>query len=367
MLLSSIYYFHLFYILRMKFIFKIISLILVVLLLVYYAYSYFFSTTHIAEIINKNKKHYSIILAENDNLLININAEELRPLASIVKLIIAVEFAEQVANKTINESTLVSIKDLESYHVPNTDGNAHKDWLKHIRESNKIVNLDSISLLEIAKGMITYSSNANTEYLLDKLGIDNVNIQLKKLGFKTHSKISYPVSDMYLTSEELGNDSRENLYHKSNLTHQKLKSGELLSENFDSDVDFTKAKQKLLNDRLSQSTAHEYYKLMIKFRDKNYFKKDVQDILYKIIERRATSEEYDIIRYCSKGGSTSWVLNNVVYLERKNGKMYVLILFSNYPTNDNDNFLISKTMGKLINEITVGTNRSEKLINIINE
>lgn len=47
--------------------------------------------------------------------------------------------------------------------------------------------------------------------------------------------------------------------------------------------------------------------------------------------------------------------------------MYVLILFSNYPTNDNDNFLISKTMGKLINEITVGTNRSEKLINIINE
>ena len=33
---------------------------------------------------------------------------------------------------------------------------------------------DSISLLNVARGMMMFSSNANTEFLMDLLGLDNV-------------------------------------------------------------------------------------------------------------------------------------------------------------------------------------------------
>ena len=84
------------------------------------------------------------------------------PLASTVKTIIAIEYAVQAAAGKINPDEEVGISELEKFHVKNTDGGAHPKWLDFVK--NKI-NDDKITVREIAKGMIRFSSNANTEWL----------------------------------------------------------------------------------------------------------------------------------------------------------------------------------------------------------
>ncbi len=346
-----------------------ITLLIVSLVLfsVYFLYASFFSASHIAGIINENKEHYSIILSEDDKVLISINPEVSRPLASVVKLIVAIEFAEQVSARQLDKTEQVPIGALERYHIPDTDGNAHEEWLSYLKKNQKLTNDSLVALWEVARGMIAYSSNANTEYLMDRLGIDNVNDRLQKLGIRTHSKINYLVSDLYLTAGELETNTDEELYDKCKLIHEKLKTGIISAGSFDHEKDLSLEKQQLLNNRMSSSTALEYYGLMKKISSNTYFTNEVQAELNSIIERQSQPEKYDIIRYGGKGGSTLWVLNNAVYLERKNGKKYEFILFSNYPTEANDNFLISKVMGKLISEITDDTKRAKKLISIINK
>lgn len=347
--------------------FWIALIIITATIIIVFIHKSFFSTKHIAEIINNNKNHYSIILAEDNQILININPDEIHPLASVVKLIIAIEFSEQIITKDINKNELILLSEIEKYHIPYTDGNAHRDWLKHIIKNDKIINDNAVNLWEVARGMIAFSSNANTEYLLDKLGIENVNHQLEKLEFKKHTKINFLVAELYLSKYELLNNTDDDLYKKTILLHEEIKSGKIKSKEFDYKNGITLEKQKLLNERMTSSTALEYYNLIKKIRSKTFFPKEVQDELNNLIERKSDPNKYDITRFGGKGGSTIWTLNNAIYLERKNGKKYEFILFSNYPTDNNDNYLISKRLAKLTNEITNDTKQAKKLIKIINK
>lgn len=344
-----------------------LSIIGMALILVYYLYTSFFSTTHIARIINEHKEHYSIILSEDDKILIQINPEKCRPLASVVKLIVAIEFAEQVVAGKISNDELVALEALARYHAPNTDGNAHREWLSYLENNNKIIKEHYVPLWEIARGMIGFSSNANTEFLLDRLGLDNVNRRLEQLGFREHSKIKYLVSDMYIDEQLFTIKTDEEIYQQGKIIHDKLKAGFIHPDSFDYKHGLSLRKQKLLNDRMASATALEYHELLQKICGNNYFKPEVQTELSSIIERKVQPDKYDIIRMGAKGGSTIWVLNYVCYMERQNGKRYKLVLFSNYPSEKNNNFLITKLLGKFVNELTNDTKHAEKLIRIINQ
>ena len=46
------------------------------------------------------------------------------PVASTMKLIVALEFTKQVTEGKIDSSSFVSINDVNRYYVPNTDGGA---------------------------------------------------------------------------------------------------------------------------------------------------------------------------------------------------------------------------------------------------
>lgn len=339
----------------------------IVLILGYVLYTSFFSTKNIANIINENKEYYSIILSEDDKILININPDKSRPLASVVKLIVAIEFSEQIAARQLNNNELVELEEIGRYYVSNTDGNAHKDWLSYMKEKQKISEGNLVSLRDVAIGMMAFSSNANTEYLLDRLGIDRVNERIAKLGFEKHSPINYLVSEMYLSADDLNDKSDSELYEQTKIIHEKLKTKKLLSDSFDYEHDSSLDKQKLLSDRLTHSTAMEYYELMKKISSNQYFSAAVQTELNSIIERKSQLDKYNIVRMGSKGGSTLWILNYACYLERKNGKKYKLVLFSNYPNNDNHNLLVTKMFWKFITEITDDTKRAQKLIKIINK
>lgn len=98
----------------------------------------------------------------------------------------------------MNPDELVFLSDLDKFYVPNTDGGAHSSWLKSVKDK---ISDDKIAIREIAKGMIKFSSNANTQWLLNKLEIQKVNTRIDSLGLKNHSKIYNIVSALFVGKE----------------------------------------------------------------------------------------------------------------------------------------------------------------------
>lgn len=87
---------------------------------------------------HKKEKVCSLMVRRNGELLVTVNENEKLPLASMAKIVIAVEFAKQVAEGKIDRAELIPLRDLEKYYVPNTDGGAHPKWIEDIKERSVI-------------------------------------------------------------------------------------------------------------------------------------------------------------------------------------------------------------------------------------
>lgn len=90
------------------------------------------------------------------------NEDELFPLASAYKTVILAEMARQLDAGLIDLSTEVALDDVNAYWLVGTDGGAHQAWLDSLGDDAETVTLE-----EIAYGMIRFSSNAAPDYLLD--------------------------------------------------------------------------------------------------------------------------------------------------------------------------------------------------------
>jgi D-alanyl-D-alanine carboxypeptidase len=86
-------------------------------------------------------------------------------LASTYKILIAIGYAEQVAAGLLDPDARIAVRDIDRYYLPGTDGNAHPTWLAHAPVDDD----DSVRLHDVAYGMIRFSSNADTDYLLSRL------------------------------------------------------------------------------------------------------------------------------------------------------------------------------------------------------
>ena len=129
--------------------------------------------TSVSDFIKNNPSRSSFFLMRNDSVKISLRADQKFPLASTLKIMIAIEFAKQVSSGKINANELIPLADLDVYYLAGTDGNAHPNW-KQSATSRGELNNNRVTLQEVARGMIRFSSNANTEFLMDKLGLDNI-------------------------------------------------------------------------------------------------------------------------------------------------------------------------------------------------
>ena len=142
--------------------------------------------------INANKNRASVYITRNDTVLARLNENKLMPLASTLKILVAIEFAQQSTHETINENSYVHLDELNKYYIPNTDGGAHPAWLEYAKNKKEIKG-DSVKLIDVARGMTMFSSNANTDFLMDLLGFDNVKDNIILFKLKQHTAI-YPLA-----------------------------------------------------------------------------------------------------------------------------------------------------------------------------
>lgn len=100
------------------------------------------------------------------------------PLASVSKLLILLEYAQRVDTGAIPLDEMVSVAQLDRYNLPRTDRGAHDRFMDTYPD-----NVQNISLWDIAtEGMIQFSSNAASDYLLNRMAPIDWNTLHTQLG-----------------------------------------------------------------------------------------------------------------------------------------------------------------------------------------
>jgi len=308
--------------LLLKFIIFIIILALIV------GYLWINISDNIFKHIIKSPFNGSIYLRKNNVVLLDKNSNTLFPLASTVKIIVAIEFVKQISSKRIDINEKVHLNQLEKYHIKLTDGGAHKAWLHKMKQQSKIQE-NKINILEIARGMIEFSSNANTEYLMDKLGFENLNNLLKELDLKQHEKLYPFVSSLFVIHDNLFKDStnitKKEYIDLSFKVHEKLKNNER-------DISFAKEKLtkeniKIFSDFFIQGTTKEYVSILDKLNKREYFSDKEYEYIDYIMTPPYPNKE--CLHSGMKGGSTRFILNMAFYETYKDGDRIEGAIFLN--------------------------------------
>lgn len=291
---------------------------------------------------HKEDKNVSVAIQYNQRHWVELNTKEPLPLASTVKIIVAIAYAQQAADGRINPQQQVDLKELEPFYIPKTDGGAHEAWLAQL----DLQDMESVPLSEVANGMIAYSSNANTDYLVHILGLQYVNDVLSQLAVKGHEPLYPIVSAIYIPTqlmEEKSLTKKETLtalrdmdmteyreravtIHENWVEHpltkeEKAKALKMLNMDF----------QKVWSDRLIRASTNNYISILEKLNSKNYFSEDVHKYLDPVMEQLMLNpKNQEWLKHAGqKGGSTAFVLTLAAYAEDKKGNQTEIAFFAN--------------------------------------
>lgn len=353
---------------------KIIAIILGVIIVGFGILIWYFksviSADTIAEYIHDHPENSSIYLTVNNQVLADKNSDRKMPLASSVKIIVAIEYAQQVADSIVNPNTMVDTNIINRYYIPNTDGGAQPEWIKSQIAQNKIAD-SKVSIEQIAKGMIDFSSNANTEYLIDLLTVDSLNKRIEKLGIQTHDSFYYFISALYV----LKDNNIEQLEAMPMSTYQNKSLAFHLRKSINdtslkiSGADLPLEKQRIWSDRLIGSTTKDYASVMQKINSRTYFDSTTQHYLDHVLEGLMDNPANQkwLEHSGKKGGSTAFVLTENLYATRKDGEQIELSYFFN-----NLDIVDAIMMQSCINMFDLAMIRNkdgerDKLLEIINE
>ncbi|HLQ83506.1 MAG TPA: serine hydrolase [Pseudogracilibacillus sp.] len=289
---------------------------------------------YIVNHLKENPTSSALYVAKDKQDYITYQSDDIQPLASTVKLLIAIEYALQVDEGKINKDSYVPLTELNHFYIKGTDGGGHEDWLKSLSATQDMNN--EASLQDVVKGMITYSSNANTDYLINLLGINNINKRIKDLNLNKHDAI-YPIvgallipyDDKDISPETLESMSDKEYASRAININEKLDRGEIQAEN----TKYTPSRkfEKIWSNRLMSSTAQDYGKLlqMIAYDE---FPKTATKILHQIMEwpMEHNPNNKDRFEYLGgKGGSTKFVLTDAIYAKEHKQDSYELVLLFN--------------------------------------
>ncbi len=304
----------------------------------------------------KNKMRAALYLVQNDTVLAQLNKDKLMPLASTVKIMVALEFAKQAAKNVFDENSLVPLKELDKFYLPNTDGGAHPSWISYEKAKGHIQR-DSVALINVARGMIMFSSNANTEYLMGLLGMDNVKNNIQLLGIRQHTAIYPMVSSLFLYQNPRKKTEESILKSIRKLSdeqysrylydiHKALKYDTVLKSKF-RPQDLSLKMQKLWSDRLPASTVKEYAHICNVINNRRYFDENTYSILSVILESvmENPANKQWLQHAGMKGGSTMWVLTKAMYATTKKGERIELAYFFNDLSNA-ENTMLQQWMNK---------------------
>ena len=322
--------------------------IFIFLLGIAWATYYFYPSAERVLSFIENKPHKSAIcMQHNGKVIVSQNADTIMPLASTVKIIVAIEFANQFVYGQIDTAEMIDTSLLDRYYIPDTDGGAHEKWLSELRNNQSIKN-GKVNLMQVAKGMMHYSSNANTEFLMDKLGFANINARLDSLGLIGHQPLYPFVSALFVCQNTSKKDYKTFLNELRSMTpsqyrsacyaiHEKLKHDSTFKKTFNP-LDTDKKVQEIWSMRLPGGNCNMYVSLMQRLNSKEYFTPLFYSIISPLMERLMQNEKnHTWLKHAGKkGGSTATVLTEAMYAtDKQNNKTEIAVMFNNLSQMEN--------------------------------
>jgi D-alanyl-D-alanine carboxypeptidase len=311
-----------------------ISSILVVLLILAGNAFYYFKASdvqYIVNFINENPEKASFILVENGEEVISTSENNSMPLASVYKIMIAIEFIKQVEKGIINPKEQIPLKKLDDYVLIKRENDNHKKWLNKIK-TIKGEQAKTIPLEEIVRSLFTHSSNPNTDYLLDKLGLENVNNTITE-NYKPHDKL-YPIGLSELTHHYIkwkyeDSSSKETSDRITKLNYEEytnlVTSIQKLNEQGKypdyKNYQPTLEEQETMTRYLPKASARVYSDLLRHINeDKFKYKKE----LLRLLAIKSNKEMY----IGGKDGKTLNIINKTIFATDKEGNTTEIVFFT---------------------------------------
>ncbi|WP_166639201.1 serine hydrolase [Aureibacillus halotolerans] len=276
------------------------------------------------DVITFMKNHpekWSMTRIEDGQITLDHNGKALFPLASTVKLIYAVAFVRAVKEGEVSLDEEVPSHAVDLFYYEHTDGGAHKRW----KDEEKIKAV--VSIKQIAKGMMTYSSNACTEYMHERLGVARLNAVLHEYHLNDHTPL-LPLSlfliPSYLHIEEklstkqirkrINEMSSDELRTLAIDLHDKAKSNEVETIFPHLGVIADRSIQREISAKLPASTSSNYARFIDFLGSSDHLSSKEKELLDDIMG--TLESRHDSYRFWYKGGSTQFILTSTVYRQR---------------------------------------------------
>ena len=315
------------------------------------------------EYFKKHPDRVSFCMAENDCPIIAYQADRKMPLASVLKIMVAIEYIRQVKSRQITPDQTVTLDQLDRYYIPYSDGGAHQHWLEGIHRRQPQPGQpkpgQTVTLAEVAKGMIEYSSNANTEYLMAVLGLEAINRTVLQIGGADHDPI-FPISSAGLMGTYLMDTEsmtfREMIRRLERMSFDEYASIskeilQKLSEDgrkafirrYGNRMSFHRELQLVSSRRMPAGTARLYATLPARLRQLDWFDDDAWR-QFRHLMQRPVREGSPIAELLSKGGSSISICNDVLYAKDREGNRLSIAMFIQEPSRKQLKRLQRKTV-----------------------
>lgn len=273
----------------------------------------------------------------NRKPLINLNNKALFPIASINQLFILMAYANKVVEGELDPAEKIDRAELAKYHLPKTDSNAHSNWL------NESIRNNDILLDDVAKGMIHYGSNANADYLYERLSRGAIAKQEEALNMKQEILPITPqlYLPIYLQNEEGMSqaeafDSIEAMSEEEYSAHTMEVFTHLMTSPLSKGekkrvVDnLSMHYQKLWTGKLSKSSTSDYDWLMGQLSRHTLFEGKVHEKIDALLGQYLPDPK--LKRYVQKGGTTAYVICLASYGETETNNIELVYFFKNLNT-----------------------------------
>lgn len=283
---------------------------------------------------------------------IYLNPDTAMPLASVVKIIHLVAYAQAVQAGELDPQMVVPLSELARYYLPGSDLGSHNQALFDLQQEERVFgDPPAVRLEDVPRMMIEYSSNAATDYLHFLLGQERIERTALELGM-TSQAAPCPFIGQFLTITDANGGVTERDQVQRYIDDPGLYSVDVmnLADRFANDVSFRNAvgtwrgrangpditTQNLFSEHLNtRGSARDYANLMARIAENQLGPWEMSVLIRRYLEWPTffTANQQQMAWTGYKGGSLPGVLTAAYYAQPwwRTRPVVVAIFFHDLP------------------------------------
>ncbi len=295
----------------------------------------------VQEFMEQYPDRVSLFLQVEDEAYADQKPNQVLPLASTIKMLLVADAMQMLSRGELDKDLKIPLESLERFHLPGTDGGAHMAWLAGLEQEASAVP-ELVDFPQLFRGILMYSSNANTEFLIRLMGRERMETLAERWEVDL-STAPYPFVGSILIPQYL--QDNEQVPQKDLPSALRALSADgyadlawamsdslamdeqsAIKENFKLSG---LAAQKVWSERLVGSSARQWADLAFRFNRRSALSPYEQENLIKthefIMQSPGNQRLYQHAGL--KGGSTGFLLSQCAYATTLEGERIELVYF----------------------------------------